>query len=287
MQIEEALAQFLLQLDADGRSPHTRAQYERHVRLLARWYGGPIEEVTHQDLARFLVSSEARLRPDGKPKKATAANALRGSIRCFFGYLATSGVLPRDPARLVRRARCAPPPPRGLSPEDQERLLDVLSQATDPEERRDLVLFTTMLRTGIRVGSAVALDAVDLDLGGGELHLRTTKGNRPARVLVPREVAELLRRYLDGRTAGPMFPGRHGERLTTRHVARRFKGWLPRAGINRAASPHSLRHSFATSLMACTGSIALVQAALNHASPASTACYARVSQDLLREALGA
>ena len=289
MRITNALEEFVLQLEANGRSPHTVAQYRRHVAFLAAWLApqDDIQRVDHQTLARFLTSPTVRERRGGGPRKATSANGLRSSLRTFFAWVHAAGYAPRNAAALVQRARCGPPLPRTISDDDQERLLAVLGQAKDPEGLRDRALFTTMLRTGIRVGSAVALDVVDLDLGRGELHLGTTKGDRPARVLVPREVVELLLGYLSGRTSGPLFPGRRGERITTRHVARRLKAWLQRAGVEGAASPHSLRHSFATRLLARTGDLALVQVALNHASVASTTVYARVAPERLREALGA
>jgi len=279
MRILEALDLFLLQLDADGRSPHTRAQYERHVRLLARFYAGPVEQITHEDLARFLVSPEVRLRPDGKPKKATAVNALRTSIRCFFAYLAGAGILPRDPARLVRRARCAPPPPRSLSPEDQERLLDVLRRE---DGGRDHALFHLLLGAGLRIGSALALEVGDIDLDRGEALIRRAKGDRPAVALLPRAVAEHLRAYLAGRVEGPVFPG-----VSPRHANRRLRHWLARAGVRASASCHSLRHSFAMRVYGRTGDLLVTQAALGHASIASTTVYARADRESVRAAVGA
>ncbi len=75
MHIEEALGKFLIHLAADGRSPHTTRQYRRHVRLLARWVGdvghsGAVEEIGHEDIARFLAGPMARTRPDGGVKSA-------------------------------------------------------------------------------------------------------------------------------------------------------------------------------------------------------------------------
>jgi site-specific recombinase XerC len=288
MKISNALESFLLHLDANGRSPHTRSQYARHVRMLIDAVGDvEIDAVDHVAIARFLTSPAVREKRGGGPRKATSANGLRSSLRTFFAWVHAAGYAKRNAAALVQRARCGPPPPRTISDDDQARLLAALGKATDPEGRRDHALFTTMLRTGIRVGSAVALDAGDLDLGRGELRLGTTKGNRPARVLVPREVVELLRGYLAGRTSGPLFPGRRGERITTRHVARRLKAWLQRAGIEGAASPHSLRHSFARRVYEKTGDLLVTQAALGHASIASTTVYARVAPERLRAALGA
>ena len=77
MTITEALERFLVQLQADGRSPHTINQYRRHIRLLAQWardvgHGREkIEKLGHEDVARFLASPVANTRPDNAPKKAT------------------------------------------------------------------------------------------------------------------------------------------------------------------------------------------------------------------------
>ena len=80
MLLTDALARFEVQLEADGRSVHTRKQYRRHVLALARWAAaedltGHIEDLDHEHLARFLSSSMANSRPDGNRKKATSTNA--------------------------------------------------------------------------------------------------------------------------------------------------------------------------------------------------------------------
>ena len=74
MRIDDGLARFLVQLVADGRSSHTIGQYRRHIRLFAHWAAdvGPccdVSALSHEDLARFLVSPQARTRPDGRVKK--------------------------------------------------------------------------------------------------------------------------------------------------------------------------------------------------------------------------
>ena len=195
LRIEAALERFSLQLEANGRSRHTIDQYRRHVRLLARWLedgrrNGSVGAVGHETLAAFLASPAVQRRSDGRRRKATSANALRTSLRCFFGYLHGAGYIPGDPARLIQRARCGSRHVRALSEDEQERLL----KALDGAQIRDRVLFTLMLRTGIRVGSAVGLDVDDVDLDGGELRLRRAKGDREERVFLP----DSLRTDLDG-----------------------------------------------------------------------------------------
>jgi integrase/recombinase XerD len=289
MTFQEALQRFLLQIRADGRSNHTIKQYTRHIRLLDRWRaaGGLADNIaalTHEDVARFFTSEAATLTPSGKRKRPGSMNALRTSVREYFRYLHESGEITTNPARLLRRAMCAPPPPRGLSDEDVAKLLAALDTATTAAEQRDRMLFRLMLRTGLRIGSALGLDVEDLDLERGEILVRDGKGSRDDIVFLPEVIADELSDFLDERTSGPVFQGAGGWRLGVRSAQRRFSMWLARAGIRRG-SPHALRHTFAARLLAKTGDLALVQAALRHRSVESTTVYLRVSSSQLRLAL--
>jgi site-specific recombinase XerD len=280
--IEDALEQFITQLQADGRSPHTIRQYQRHVRALGAWVGPrrAVARVGHEDVATYLAATVARTRPDGGIRKASTMNAIRGSLKGFFGYLHEAGLVRQDPTRLLKRALCGKPPPRVLSEDDQRRLLEAVTH------RRDRMLYRLLLGTGIRIGSALALDLADVDLARAELCLHC-KGNREERVPVPRAVVEDLRAYVAGRPSGPLFTTKAGARLQHRQVHRRLGYWLKTAGIQRQASPHSLRHAFATGLYARTGDLLLVQRALRHRSIASTMVYAHLDDRRVREALEA
>lgn len=287
MRVSEATAAYVTQLRGDGRSIHTTKQATRFLRKLADVLGDPeIETVRHEDLAAFFASDAVTQRADGGARRANSANALRSVVRCFFSFAHMAGYAPTNPARLVRRARCAPPRPRGPSEQDADRLLAALSQAHTEADLRDWAMFLTMLRTGIRVGTAVALDVDDLDLDAGELRLRTLKGGDRDVVFVPPDVVDLLRRYVAERTAGPLFPGAGGNRLGTRQVARRLAGWAQRAGIRRT-SPHALRHAFGQRLYDQTGDLLVTARAMCHRSLSSTGVYARPSEQRVREAVGA
>jgi len=164
-------------------------------------------------------------------------------------------------------------------------LLQVLAAADGPEAARDRMLVELLLGTGIRLGSALAIDASDIDFAHGEITLRTTKNDRPTTVLLPKALAKRLRTFLDDRGEGPVFmAGDH--RVSTRHVQRRLSNWLASAGI-AGKSAHAMRHTFATHIYSKTGDLQLTQAALNHASIASTVIYARLDKARLRAAVGA
>ncbi len=289
MNITDALERFLTQLEADGRSQLTIGQYRRHVQLLATWakhegLSGDLRNFDHDVLARFLCSESARLGPNGRPKKASSMNVLRSSIKGLFGYLHRAGDISGDPSRLIRRAQCGAPPPRGLSEADQARLLTTLDKEEGSKAERDRALFTLLLSTGIRISSALALDVEDLDLEGGEIHVRHVKGGREQVVYMGGDVVDRIREFICGRLSGPLFTSGDGQRLSHRQAQRRLGRALSRAGV-RHAGPHALRHSFAQALYRRTRDVMLVKRALGHSSLSSTMVYAETSGCDLRQAL--
>lgn len=291
MKIEDALARFVVQLRADGRSEHTIQQYKRAIGLLATWLqrsgiSDDVADIRHEQLAAFLNAPVVRACANGAPKATVTVNATRTSLRVFFAHVHEAGYAPANAAGLVRRGICTPPAPKALSDAEVARLLDVVNATTGPTALRDRALVRVLLGSGTRIGSALGLDVEDVDLAAGTLRLREVKGDRVERVFMSRDAAAALAELLAvlPRT-GPLFRGPRGERLIKRHAQRRITAWLDRAGVHDA-SPHSLRHSFATRLLRRTGDLFLVKTALLHRSIASTAVYLSVSDERLREAVG-
>lgn len=278
MLVQEALGLFVTQLEADGRSPHTIGQYRRHVGALIAWAGPgrDLADIGHEQVARFLAAPAARTRPDGGIKKAASMNAMRSSVGQFIRYAHEAGWIASNPTRLIRRAITGRPLPRALADGEGARLLAAITDA------RDHALFTLLLGTGIRIGSALALDAADVDFERHEVLLRRAKGDRVERVYLPKAVAEVLANHLAGRREGRVFMG-----IGARHAHRRLAHWLGVAGIARTASPHALRHTFATSLLRKTGDILLVQKALHHRNIESTLRYAALDDARVRAAIEA
>lgn len=288
MHVQAALQAFLLQLEADGRSPHTIGQYRRHGTALATWLAArkvtSVAKLTPDLIAAFFADGAAKNSCRGGPKKAVSLNAMRTSIRCFCSHLHDSGHVPTNAARLLRRARCTPPPPRALHADEQQRLLDVLAAAEGPEAARDRMLVELLLGTGIRLGSALALDVADIDFDHGEIALCHTKGNRPTTALLPSPVSQKLQHYLRHRREGPVFMA-GDRRISTRHVQRRLATWLLRVNI-RGRSAHSFRHSFAMRIYRSSGDLLLTQTALGHACISSTVVYAKTDPSRVRAAVG-
>jgi site-specific recombinase XerD len=289
MELLDALEKFETQMRADGRSPHTVANYRRHIELLDGWLGATrhrraLDAIGHEVLAAFLVSGHARASAHGGAKSSASMNSLRTSLRVVFGWLHQAGLARTNAARLIRRAICSPAPPKALSDAEVERLLGALVVAQGPVARRDHLLVELLLSTGIRIGSALALDVDDIDLATSTLTLRECKYDRVERVFFGRELRDHLVGYLARKPrTGPVFRGPQGERLGKRCAQKRIALWLARGGVD--GTVHSLRHTFATRLLRKTGDLFLVKRAMLHRSILSTAVYLSVSDERLRAAI--
>lgn len=286
MDLKDATALYLTQLAADGRSPHTIGQARRHLALLARLVGDRnVETIAHPEIARFLVSSMATKTSDGRLKKPGSINTLRSSVRAFLAFVQAAGLAPQNAARLVRRARTGAPTPRGLTVAERNQLMAVLRAGAGEPARRDRVFFGLLLATGIRLGSALALDVGDVDSAEGALLLRSVKNGGTQRVYMPDAIVVELRAYIGTRTSGPLFQGAGGGRLGARQAHRRLALAAKAARITRPISPHAMRHSFALGLYERTQDLGVVQAALGHRSITSTVVYARVGEERVRAAV--
>lgn len=279
MHLCDALLKFTIQWEANGRSRHTIEQYKRHLLLLERWValrgaGGELGTIDHETVACFLASNLAKSGANGMIKKASSTNALRASLKGFFRYCHDAGYVARDPTRFVKKANCEPPPPRALSEGEIAKLREALATCNDTAGRRDRILFELLLQTGIRLGSALGAEGHDFDRERGTLLLRTTKGSRPTTITIQPGLLDELAALATCAGPGPIFQNPAGGRLSARCVQRRFQRWLARACVNRHATPHSLRHTFATDLYRATKDVLLVKESLRHRSIASTLVYA-------------
>lgn len=289
MRLQDALDLYIVQLRADGRSEYTVRSNRRHIELLARWLAeeersDTLADLDHTVLARFLVSDTARVSRAGTAKRATTLNLLRSCLRTFFAYAHDAGWIPSNPARVVRLARCSGPAPRGLTRDEQDRLMATLIVAQGPAARADHLLVDMLLSTGIRLSAALALTDADIDIARSEIVVRHSKGDRVERIVMGTHVRDHVVGFLAERRPGPLFQGRDGRPMCSRHASRRICAWMDRAGIRRV-NVHQLRHCFALNLYERTRDLLVVQRALGHRSVSSTAVYARADAGAVRTAL--
>ena len=151
---------------------------------------------------------------------------------------------------------------------------------------RDAALFTLLYGCGLRIGEALGLDVGDVP--EGDVLTVTGKGNKQRLVPVLPVILERIRRYLDLCPFGlgpedPLFVGARGKRLNPGVVQRQMRKIRADLGLPETATPHALRHSFATHLLADGGDLRTIQELLGHASLSTTQRYTEVDQARLTE----
>ncbi len=221
---------------------------------------------------------------------STVARKL-ASMRSFFAFGQREGWVTANPAKPLRSPRRSRKLPKFLTGDEISRLL-AAPLATDAGGLRDRAILELMYSAGVRVQELVNIDDADLDLRGGTVRVRG-KGRRERLGIVGSHARAALRAWIAARpnpatasrpAARPLFTNRFGSRLSVRGVARLLEKHLATAGLTGRASPHTLRHSFATHLLDAGADIRSVQELLGHKSLVTTQIYTHVTTSRLLEA---
>lgn len=281
--MSDCVAAFLGHLRSERRaSVHTVRSYEADLVM----YRGYLEEEEGAG-ADPAAADATRLRRYAAwlsgcgYAPSTIARRL-ASLRSFFRFLRREGVVMADPAAGLRNPKQAKRLPRLLQAEDVIRLLDLIP-LDSPAGVRDRAMLETLYGGGLRVGELVGLNLDDLD-GETDLVRVRGKGRRERLAPIGPVAAGWVRRWLALRVpAAPreraVFLNQRGGRLTARSVGRLLEAHLLRAGLVDAASPHTLRHSFATHLLDGGADLRSVQELLGHRNLTTTQIYTHVTQD--------
>jgi len=283
MRLSTAIRRFETQLQADGKSEHTRNAYLRDLQRFRTWlrkdFG--VATISPNTLARFCASEAFG------DRRTISTNHTKTALRVFFRFVTDAGYIDTDPARLLKNGRCEQKIPEHFTSQETRKLLAVIPTTDGPVAWRDRVMFALLLQTGIRLGSLVGLKVLDVELRSGTMAIQA-KGNAEQTIYLNSGLRRVLRSYIKAAglaSADPLFPSRSGDHLSHRQVQLRFKHWLDRTGITRHLTVHSLRHTFAMNLYRKTGDLRLVQTALGHRHVSTTEIYARVEDKALRRAL--
>ncbi len=226
--------------------------------------------------------------------KGSSISRKTSCLRSFIRFLAKRGALEQDPARELTARKKAAFLPRVLSKNEAEKL--VLAPNTGTVlGKRDRAILEMLYGAGLRVGELCGLDVGDIDYSLGFATV-LGKGSKQRMVPIGSMAIDALGDYLSsGRPKlacgkgvhslrKPLFLNAAGGRLTTRSVRRVVRSYLVRCGIDPCrCSPHTLRHSFATHLLAGGADLRSVQDMLGHASIRTTQIYTHVLPDRLKE----
>jgi integrase/recombinase XerC len=279
-------------------SPRTLEAYgfaaARYIAFLERHRG---EALTVQGLAEITAGDVrawlAHLRAGEPPLSPRSLSQALSAIRTFHRFLDLRLDAPNAAIALVRGPRVKPGAPRPVS-EDQARGL-IAEPALDPdrepwEAARDQAVLTLLYGCGLRISEALSLKRADAPLGA-ELRI-LGKGSKTRIVPVLDAVRQAVDAYLAEVPFGlgpdePLFRAKRGGPLSPRHVQATVQALRSRLGLPPSATPHALRHAFATHLLGAGADLRAIQELLGHASLSTTQRYTEVDAARLLSAYAA
>jgi integrase/recombinase XerC len=289
--VQDALAAWQRWLDSErNMSRHTLSAYIGDVavflQFLTEYRGG--QPPSLNDLGGLKAADFrawlAKLAGDGLIA-ASRARAL-AAVRNLFRWMDRSGRLHNPVIATLATPKGKRPVPRPLTEIDAGRLLEEAEK--DREEpwigRRDRALFTLLYGCGLRISEALSLARKDAPLG--DVLRVTGKGSKERIVPILPAVTEAVRAYLDscpfdGGPDAPLFVGVRGGPLAPAVAQRQMQHLRRLMGLPETATPHALRHSFATHLLADGGDLRAIQDLLGHASLSTTQRYTDVESEQL------
>jgi integrase/recombinase XerC len=288
--LAEAVASWLQWLTGERRaSPHTVAAYGRDLALfldfLTEHLGGPpslaaLAGLSPADFRAFLARRAAI------PLARTSLARELSVLREFFRFLQRRGLVANGALTALRAPRLPPAVPKPLSIEDAlgaVATVDALSQDAW-QGKRDVAVLTLLYGCGLRISEALGLTRGEAPLG--ETLVVRGKGGKERLVPVLPAVRMAVADYLAACPwplphDGPLFVGARGGPLNPRQVQRRVAALRFRLGLPATATPHALRHSFATHLLGAGGDLRAIQELLGHESLSTTQRYTAVDTERL------
>jgi integrase/recombinase XerD len=274
-----------------GLSRNTLEAYRSDLLQLGGYLeraGIDVLDAQHEHLAGFL-SELAGGAEERAPVAPATLQRKAACLRSFYRHLRREGLLEADPTADLRAPRKSQKLPEVLNRAEVQKLLST-PRGTDPSALRDRALLETMYACGLRASEAISLSTADVDLTAGVLRARG-KGSKERLVPIGREAVQAIRAYLQrGRPAlvglrdePHLFVNHRGAGLTRQGLYKIVQRHAHAAGLGDRMSPHTLRHTFATHLLAGGCDLRSVQEMLGHADVATTQIYTHVSAEKLKD----
>ncbi len=218
---------------------------------------------------------------DSRSYSARSIRRKLSSLRTFYKFLKLTGRRDANPAAEVESPKIGRSLPKALDVGDIDKILrTTVAGRTDFQRLRDRAILETLYGSGVRRSELLGLDLGDVDLDRREMRVVGGKGNKDRAVLITTAAAEAMRSYLAHRPRTPepaFFVSRSGRRLSESSLYKIFRLFVALSGVEAHATPHTMRHSFATHLYENGADLLVIKELLGHESLATTQVYTKVS----------
>lgn len=271
-----------------GLSANTRQAYERDLRLFCKTLGfknsDALVNVSREQITGYMTQL--------KEKGLAAATIARklAAIKAFYRFMTAEGYMDANPAEVVEAGTKGIKLPRVLSEDEVVRLLNQ-PDITTAEGFRDRTMLEVLYATGMRVSELINLTLERIDLNMKYI-IAFGKGSKERIVPLGSVAAEFLQQYLEkvrpklthaGRNTNIVFLAFGGHELTRQRFWQIIRAYGRKANINKALTPHILRHSFATHLLDNGADLRSVQELLGHSDISTTQIYTHLTNKRLRD----
>jgi integrase/recombinase XerC len=275
-----AIDRYLGELHRENASAHTIRNYASDLEQFREYFSPPNAappapaDVDARRLREWLTSLyDRKLDPISIRRKLAA-------VRSFFQFLLREKTVASNVARALRTPKAPKRVPVVPTAEQTNALVDGVGadQLERPHPRRDRALFELLYGCGLRVSELVGLDLNDFDFGGRWIRVRG-KGRKERQVPYGEQAAQAIEKYMSARESGAaaLFVNHRGTRLSDRGAREIVKFYARMLAGDSSLHPHSLRHAFATHLLADGADLRAIQELLGHARLATTQKYTQVS----------
>lgn len=282
--LEKKISIFLEYLTVEmGLASNTRESYGRDLRLFAGWIKKPLEQVTREDILRYMKMLKMHnYAPSSSSRKLAA-------LKSFFRFMTAEGFLQEDPSEVVEASTKGLTLPKVMSQEEVKRLLAAPDLST-PEGFRDRTMLEVMYATGMRVSELLSLKRVNVKLETRYV-IAYGKGSKERLIPLGHYAIQFLKKYLEkvrplfikaGKDDGSLFLTIRGTGMTRQRFWQIIKAYGVKAGIHKPLTPHILRHSFATHMLNNGADLRTVQELLGHADISTTQIYTHLTDNRLK-----
>ena len=270
--------------DEKHASANTISSYMRDLRQFASYTGERQLELT--DVTETRVSTYLDFLSGQGKSPATVSRSL-ASIKGFYHYLVSKGVMEENPAAHVASVKSEKKLPQVLTGKEVERLL-AQPKCTDMKGYRDKAMLELLYATGIRVTELISLNLTDVNLAGSFIHCES-KGKERIIPLYPAAVDALAvymqnirPKMIADINEQALFVNMNGDRMSRQGFWKIVKSYQEKAHIDKDITPHTLRHSFAAHLLENGADLHSIQEMMGHSDISSTQVYAQLVKQQLK-----
>ncbi len=266
-----------------GLSENTLSAYRSDLYAYADWLAAASRALLQsrpEDVLGYLATLT------GKSARTSARRL--SALRRLFQYLARERHIDHDPCARIPAPRIGRPLPKSLTEEEVENLLNTPDTST-AIGLRDRAMLEVLYATGLRVSELVGLQLGQVNLRQGVIRV-VGKGNKERLTPLGEEASDWVEKFtrqgraelLSADATHALFPSRRGRMMARQTFWHALKRYALQAGINKALSPHVLRHAFATHLLNHGADLRVVQMLLGHSDISTTQIYTHVARERLK-----